>query len=178
MAKQAKKTKKAKTKGNSLPFVVRRSGIQGKGGFAIRRIRSGQRVIEYIGERIHPDEETNRYNDDKMKRHHTFLFEVDEHTTIDAAVRGNEARFLNHSCQPNCEAVDDNGRIFIEAMRNIQPGVELCYDYSFEQEGPISEEERKFYFCRCGSPKCRGTILKQTKKRKPGAKSKKKKKKK
>lgn len=177
-AQKAKKGKKKKKKDKSPPFEVRKSDIQGKGAFASRRIRAGQRVIEYTGERISPKEEAKRYNDGKMKRHHTFLFEIDDKTTIDAAVGGSDARFINHSCDPNCEAVNDDGRIFIEAIKNIQPGVELNYDYNYQHEGPISKKDRKFYFCRCGSPKCRGTILKQVKKRKSKKKKKGKKKKK
>ena len=151
---------------NSYPFEVRGSRIQGKGVFAIRRIHPGRRIIEYTGERISSDEEALRYDDTKMQRHHTFLFEIDDDTSIDAAVGGNEARFINHSCEPNCEAVNEEGRIFIEAIKNIQPGVELTYDYNYEHDGRISEEERKFYYCRCGSKRCRGTILREVRKRK------------
>jgi len=141
-------------------FAVRNSSIQGKGAFAVRRIRPGQRIIEYTGERIGPDEESRRYDEKKMKRHHTFLFGIDDEVSIDAAVGGNAARFINHSCDPNCEAVEDDKRIFIEAIKNIQPGVELTYDYNFQIEPPITLKELEYYTCRCGSKKCRGTILK------------------
>ena len=140
-------------------FAVRNSRIQGKGAFAIRRIRKGQRVIEYTGDRISPDEEARRYDEDKMDRHHTFLFGVDDEVSIDAAVGGNDARFINHSCDPNCEAVQEDKRIFIEAIANIQPGTELTYDYNFQVDGKVTRKLLSFYFCRCGSPRCRGTIL-------------------
>ena len=146
---------------------VRNSKIQGRGVFAARRIRKGQRIIEYTGEVIDQTEETKRgYDDSTMSRHHTFLFKIDEEHTIDATRRGSSARYINHSCDPNCEAVWEDRRIFIQAERNIQPGVELCYDYAFEHDGPLSEDEKAFYYCRCGSKKCRGTILKLKRRRK------------
>jgi SET domain-containing protein len=142
----------------SLPFEIRQSPIAGLGAFAVRRIRKGQRIIEYTGERISADEAARRYDDGRMTRHHTLLFEVDEHTMIDAAVGGNESRYLNHSCAPNCRAVDQDGRIFIEAICNIQPGVELTYDYQYESdESPAEALER--YPCYCGAETCRGTIV-------------------
>lgn len=153
-----------KVKKEKLPFEVRKSKIQGSGGFATRRIRKGQRIIEYIGERIGPKEERKRYRDEEMGRHHTFLFSIDDKVSIDAAVGGNEARFINHSCTPNCEAVEEDKRIFIEAIKNIQPGTELCYDYGFEVDEEDLAEEVLRYPCRCGTKKCRGTILKVKKK--------------
>ena len=100
-------TKLKKAIADPQPFVVRRSGIQGKGGFALRDIRKGERVAEYVGERISWKEADERYDDDKMGRHHTFLFSVTKRTVIDAAFGGNDSRFINHSCDPNCEAVDE-----------------------------------------------------------------------
>lgn len=94
-----------------------------------------------------------------MGRHHTFLFAVTSRTVIDGGVQGNDARFINHSCAPNCEAVDDGGRIFIEAMRPIAAGDELFYDYAYARDESTTEEDEALYVCRCGSPKCRGTIL-------------------
>src|SRR5262249_60635006 len=105
------------------------SSIHGQGVFALRPIRKGTRLIEYVGERITPEAADLRYNDDEMDIPHTFLFTVDKHTVIDAAVGGNEARFINHSCSPNCEPADDGGRIFIEAIRNIKPRHEPTSHY-------------------------------------------------
>ncbi len=138
---------------------LRSSAIHGQGVFALRRIHKGKRLIEYAGERITPGEADLRYDDDAMDRPHTFLFTVDEHTVIDAAAGGNEARFINHSCDPNCEAVDDDGRIFIEAIRNIRPGEELTYDYHLERKGRWRQGWAERYACRCGAPNCRGTLL-------------------
>jgi SET domain-containing protein len=140
-------------------FEVRTSRIQGKGAFAIRNIRKGTRLIEYLGQRISWRTADKRYDDEKMGRHHTFLFTVDDKTVIDAAVNGNDARFLNHSCDGNCEAITDRKRIFIEARRNIKVGDELLYDYQYERTDDHTEEDEKFYACRCGSLKCRGSIL-------------------
>jgi uncharacterized protein len=140
-------------------FELRSSPIHGRGVFALRRIRKGKRLIEYIGERITPEAADLRYDDDAMDKPHTFLFTVDAQTIIDAAVGGNEARFINHSCDPNCEAVDDDGRIFIETIRNIRPGEELAYDYHLERDGRWRKEWAVRYACRCGAPNCRGTLL-------------------
>ena len=148
-------------------FEVRTSKIQGKGAFAIRNIRKGTRLIEYLGQRISWRTADKRYDDEKMGRHHTFLFTVDDKVVIDAAVNGNDARFLNHSCDGNCEAITERKRIFIEARRSIKAGEELLYDYQYERTEDHTEEDEKFYACRCGSPKCRGSILapKTTKKK-------------
>jgi hypothetical protein len=141
------------------PFVLRKSPIQGTGAFATRRIRKGTRIIEYTGERISNDEADVRYDDTKMARHHTFLFSLDDGNCVDAAVGGNEARFINHSCDPNCEAVIVRKRIYIEAIRTIQPGEELCYDYAYERSDVSDEVDERLYVCHCGAPNCRGTIL-------------------
>src|ERR1700716_735393 len=140
-------------------FVVRESKIQGKGAFAIRNIRKGTRLIEYLGQRISWRTADKRYDDEKMGRHHTFLFTVDDKVVIDAAVNGNDARFLNHSCDGNCESITERKRVFIEATKSIKAGEELLYDYQYERTDDHSAADEKFYACRCGSPKCRGSIL-------------------
>lgn len=149
------------------PFVIRRSRIQGRGGYARRDIRKGERIIEYVGERITQSEADRRYEDEAMGRHHTFLFNVNRRTTIDAAVNGNDARFLNHSCDPNCESIDEKGRIYIEAIRNIRKGDELTYDYAYARDKDTTEEDEQRYVCRCGAANCRGTILEKAKPRRP-----------
>ena len=78
---------------------------------------------------------------------------------IDAAVDGNEARFINHSCAPNCDAVIDDARIWIEAIRDIAPGEELAYDYAFVLEERHTPAAKRRYPCKCGARTCRGTIL-------------------
>ena len=157
------------------PYVIKKSKIQGKGAFATRLIRKGARVAEYLGDRISPEEGDRRYDDDTMKRHHTFLFVVDKKIVIDAGKFGNDARFINHSCDPNCEAVIEARRVFIEAVRTIRPGDELSYDYSYDRDDVTGwgKEAEKQYPCHCGAETCRGTILTpKKKKRKPRAKKK------
>ena len=152
------------------PFKLRKSEIQGLGAFATRQIRRGQRIVEYTGEHIDNDEADRRYDDEKMKRHHTFLFIVDDKEIIDAAVGGNDARFINHSCDPNAEAVVEGKQIFIYALRTIRPGEEILYDYQYERTDEHTDEDEQFYKCRCGAENCRGSILAPSrKKRKPAA---------
>ncbi|HSP77665.1 MAG TPA: SET domain-containing protein-lysine N-methyltransferase [Myxococcaceae bacterium] len=141
------------------PFELRSSPIQGQGAFATRSIRKGARIIEYVGERITQAEADARYDDTAMSRHHTFLFNVDEDTVIDAAHEGNDARFINHSCNPNCQAFLEGDRVYIYSKRDISEGEELSYDYGYERTEDMGPEEDALYVCRCGAPNCRGTIL-------------------
>src|SRR3954463_7027701 len=94
-------------------YEIRQSEIQGRGVFAKKRIRAGQRILEYAGERISNKEADRRYDDENMKRHHTFLFTLDKKTVVDGGRQGNDARLINHSCDPNCEAVIEDGKIWI-----------------------------------------------------------------
>jgi SET domain-containing protein len=148
-------------------YVVRNSEIHGRGVFALRRIRKGTRIVEYRGERISNKEADRRYDDTKMKRHHTFLFMLDSKTVIDGAIGtgGGDASFINHSCEPNCEAVITGKKIFIHALHTIEPGTELAYDYQYERTGKNDAELEKFYVCKCGAPNCRGSIMNAKKKR-------------
>jgi uncharacterized protein len=154
-------------------YVVRDSGIHGRGVFAARRIRKGTRIVEYTGERISNKEADSRYDDTKMKRHHTFLFTLDRKTVIDGAINtgGGDASYINHSCEPNCEAVITGRKIFIHALRTIEPGTELAYDYQYERTGKNDAELEKFYICKCGAPSCRGSIMKPAKRKKSRARS-------
>lgn len=142
-----------------LAFEIRDSVISGKGAFAIRAIPKGERLIEYTGERIPHPEADARYDDDTMDRHHTFLFAVSSRTVIDATYGGNEARFINHSCDPNCETEIEKGRVYIYAIRDIPAGEELHYDYAYERSGDETEKEEAQYLCLCGTDKCRGSIM-------------------
>jgi SET domain-containing protein len=138
---------------------VRNSRIHGRGVFAARRIRKGTRIIEYVGERLSHEAADKRYEDHDPNDNHTFLFIVDKQTVIDAGVGGNAARFINHSCDGNCESVIEKGRVWIEATRTIQPGQELGYDYEIGREPDDPDDVDEIFACRCGSPKCRGTML-------------------
>lgn len=140
-------------------YRVRRSRIHGRGVFAARKIRKGTRIIEYVGERVSHDEADRRYEDRPADDNHTFLFIVDARTVIDAGVGGNEARWINHSCAPNCETFIEKRRVFIEAVRTIQPGEELSYDYQIQREKDDPPDVDEVFACRCGAPDCRGTML-------------------
>jgi uncharacterized protein len=140
-------------------FEVRGSPVHGLGVFALRRIRKGTRIVEYLGERVSHQEADRRYESKDANDAHTFLFIVDSRTVIDAGVDGNDARFLNHSCNPNCESVIENRRVFIEAVRTIEPGEEMTYDYQIQREDDDPPGIEEVFACHCGSPQCRGTML-------------------
>jgi uncharacterized protein len=156
-------------------YEVRRSGVHGFGGFARKDLKKGTRVTEYLGDRITHNEADLRYEDHDEDDNHTFLFIVDKRTVIDAGVGGNNARFINHQCDPNCESVIEKGRVWIETIRSVRKGDELGYDYQIgrEKDDPANVDE--VYACRCGSPKCRGTMLWPAKRPEPKKKRKKKK---
>ena len=141
------------------PFAIRRSSIAGKGAFATRRIPKGARIVEYTGEHISQAEADRRHPYDPDVHHHTFLFNLDEDVVVDGGVKGNSSRFMNHSCAPNCEAVIEDGRIWIYALKTIEPGTELVYYYRFILDERHTPEAKRRYPCRCGARNCRGTIL-------------------
>jgi len=138
---------------------VRRSGVHGLGVFAAKPIAKGTRIIEYVGERVSHDEADRRYEEKDANDSHTFLFIVDSKTVIDAGTDGNDARFFNHSCDPNCESTVEKKRVYIEATRDIAPGTELTYDYQIYREEGDPENIDEVFKCRCGFPNCRGTML-------------------
>ena len=144
------------------PLVeARNSAIHGTGVYAIAPIKKGTRVIEYLGDRISHAEADRRY-EDKGDDGHTFLFIASNRTVIDAGTDGNDARFINHSCAPNCETVIEGSRVFIDAIRAIKPGEELGYEYQLTWESTDDAEELALYSCRCGAKRCRGTMLDRT----------------
>jgi SET domain-containing protein len=162
-----KKSKKAgkplKVTRSSLatsPLIeTRNSPIHGTGVYAVAPIKKGTRIIEYLGERISHAEADRRYQLKGDDDGHTFLFIASNRTVIDAARGGNDARFINHSCDPNCETVIENSRVFIEAIRDIKPGEELGYDYQLTWESTDDPADLALYACRCGAKQCRGTML-------------------
>jgi len=141
------------------PILVRDSSVHGRGVFATRRIEKGERIIEYLGERVSHEEADRRYELKEDNDSHTFLFIVDSKTVIDAGVDGNDARFFNHSCNPNCESVVEKRRVYIEAIRAIEPGEEMTYDYQIYKEEGDPENIDEVFACRCGFANCRGTML-------------------
>lgn len=141
------------------PVRVRSSRIHGRGVFATRPIRRGRRVIEYVGERVSHEEADRRYADKALDDAHTFLFIVNAQTVVDAGVGGNAARYINHSCAPNCEAVVVGGRIWIKALRDVEPGEELHYNYRIGREQDDPPDADDVFRCCCGTARCRGTML-------------------
>ena len=138
---------------------VRRSGVHGKGVFAITPIPKGARVIEYLGEVITWREALRRHPHDPSDPNHTFYFHIDDKHVIDASVRGNAARWINHACTPNCEADEIDGRVFVNAITDIAPGEELFYDYGLVIDDRYTKKLKKQFECRCGTAGCRGTML-------------------
>jgi len=129
---------------------VGKSRIDGKGVFAAQAIKKGTRILEYIGEKISPQEATQR-----IAQGNSYIFFFDAQYDIDGKTLKNTARYINHSCDPNCESDIIAGHIWILARRDIQEGEELSYDYGYELEG---YEKRP---CRCGAKNCCGYILDQ-----------------
>ncbi len=144
---------------DDLPFEIRSSPMQGLGAFATRYIPPGVRLVEYAGERLTAAKADARYPELDGARHHTFLFAIDDDVVIDAAVGGNEARFINHSCEPNCDAVVEDGRIWIETITDVVTGEELAYDYAYVLDERHTPAAKRRFPCACGAPRCRGTIL-------------------
>lgn len=144
------------------PIRVQESPIHGKGVYATRAIKKGERIVEYVGERISHSEADRRYVLKGEDDGHTFLFIASNRTVIDGTVGGNDARYINHRCDPNCESVIDGKRVFIEAIRSIKKDEELGYDYQLTWESTDDPADLANYECRCGAKQCRGTMLDKT----------------
>ena len=142
---------------------VRKSNIYGKGCFALKHFPARKKIALYAGELV----KGNRRIEERLWEQEAVnkVIRMGKNLAIDGSVGGNETAFINHSCDPNAEAIIEDDRIFIYAKKNIQPGTEILYDYQYERYPEHTEEDERFYACLCGSPKCRGTILKATKKR-------------
>jgi SET domain-containing protein len=137
-------------------YVVRDSRIHGKGVFAARKIPAGSYVVEYGGERISAREADRRYNPSPENPTHTFYFSLESGKVIDG---GNDARWINHACEPNCEAREEDGRVFIYALRDIHRGEELFYDYGLTLDERHTPTVKRAYLCLCGASSCRRTML-------------------
>ncbi len=133
--------------------------MHGRGVYAMRPIEPGERVFEYRGEVISWEEALARHPHDPANPDHTFYFHIDDERVIDGGRGGNSSRWINHACRPNCEADEQDGRIYIRALRPIEPGEELFFDYALMLEGRHTAKVKKRYECRCGDPACRGTML-------------------
>lgn len=153
-------------------YIVRRSRVHGTGVFAARKIPAGTRLIEYTGERISAAEADRRHPVNPEDPYHTFFFALESGKVIDGGSQGNDARWINHACEPNCEAEEtDDGRVFIVSQHPIDRGDELNYDYGLVIDERITPTLKKNYQCLCGAETCRGTMLalKRRKKKKEKA---------
>lgn len=160
----------------SRRIVARRSPIHGNGVFAVVDIPAGTTVIEYRGKLLTHAQADKRYPGN-ADTGHTFLFTLNERYVLDANEGGNIARWINHSCEPNCQSSleEHSGgdarkdRIVIETLRDIRAGEELCYDYGITLEERHTPRLKTIWACRCGSSRCTGTMLKPKRKAgKPG----------
>lgn len=138
--------------------VVRRSSVHGKGVFAMHALAAGERVLEYKGEITSWRNAVRRHRREGVEGH-TFLFGLSDGTVIDGSRGGNSARWLNHACAPNCETVEEEGRIFVHALRIIGAGEELFIDYLLAIDDPDDEEARAQHACACTSTDCRRSML-------------------
>ena len=156
----------------------RRSPIHGNGVFAKTQIPAGAELVEYQGRRL-THAQADRLYSGTTEEGHTFLFTLNDKYIIDANVEGNVARWINHSCAPNCQAVlEENAdgkrkldRVLIEALRPIKPGEELTYDYGITLEERLTPRLKKIWACRCGASRCVGTMLRPKRQRAPTRKT-------
>jgi len=148
--------------------IVKQSTLHGTGVFALRDIPAGTRIIEYGGKRITPEQADALHPVNPDDPFHTFFFSLSSGKVIDGGDKGNDARWINHSCGPNCEAQEGTGgkRVYIVALQDIPAGEELFYDYGLIMEGRITKKLKQEYLCLCGTPNCRGTMLALPKKKK------------
>ncbi len=160
----------------SRRYVVRQSPIHGSGVFALRDIAADVALVEYKGKRISHAAADRRYAG-SADSGHTFLFTLNEKTIIDANVDGNAARWINHSCDPSCQAVVVDGsdgdprseRVMIESLRPIAAGEELTYDYGIVLDQPHTAKMKRIWACCCGAINCSGTMLKPKPRRTRGS---------
>lgn len=147
-------------------IAARLSPIHGNGVFATELIKKGERIVRYKGKLRSHDEVDEQYGDEDEDGH-TFLFTLNDDYVVDANVGGNIARWINHSCKPNCESeIEENpkgkshkDKVFIHAIRDIKPGEELTYNYGIVLDEPHTKKVKKLWACKCGAKNCSGTML-------------------
>jgi SET domain-containing protein len=147
-------------------YEVKKSPVHGNGVFARRHISAGERIVEYRGERITWDEAIDRADRRGGPINHTFYFSLHDGRVIDGGSHGNQARFINHACTPNCEAYEEDGRVYIHALRDIEAGEELNYNYALIYDERHTPALKRLFECRCGTPDCTGTMLAPKRRRK------------
>ena len=160
MTPQAAPAAGPETRPDLRSIQVRKSGVHGKGVFALKPIAKGASIIEYKGQIIDWPEALRRHPHDPADPNNTFYLSLDDGSNvIDAKVGGNAARWINHACEPNCVADETDGRVFIKALRKLKAGEELFYDYGLVIDERYTPQLKKDYECRCGSATCRRTML-------------------
>jgi uncharacterized protein len=143
------RTASRKNNGDAAPIILRNSAIHGKGCFAAREIRRGEYIVEYTGEVISRSEAIRR-DDPAYDKYSPYVLQISRNRFIDARFDDGPARFINHSCDCNCDIERLRGRVFVVAARDIPKGAELTYDYDFNDGGK--------HPCLCGSTQCRGHL--------------------
>lgn len=156
---EGKKDKSPKKDKKEALIEVKDSGVHGRGVYALRPMAAGKKIIEYKGEIISWEEALERHPHDPSQPTHTFYFHLDDGHVIDGKHQGNDAKWINHSCEPNAEAEQKGDRVFLRALRDLTPGEELFFDYGLVIEGRITASVRNDYACWCGTPSCRTTML-------------------
>ena len=149
-------------------WKVKKSRVHGSGIFAREYIKKNTKIIEYIGKKVskaegdrRSEKRINKFLNSKVDGA-VYIFELNKKYDIDGYYSYNKARFINHSCQPNCEVEIIKGQIWICSVKNIQKGEELNYDYGYE----FDEEDYKDHRCKCGSKNCIGYIISSDDRRK------------
>lgn len=143
---------------NDKKYAVRKSAIHGNGVFAARKIKKGEQILKYLGEKI-TKEESNKRGLEQEERAKTsgegsvYIFELDDEFDIDGNFEYNDARFINHACQTNCEAENIEGEIVFTATKDIEEGEEILYNYGYALEHFMRHP------CKCGKPECVGYIV-------------------
>ena len=144
-----------------IMWKVKKSKIHGTGVFADQNIKKNTKIIEYIGEKVLRSE-GNKRSEKRLKKYlnsvetgSVYIFEVNSKYDIDGSPLYNKARYINHSCNPNCEVDIEKGRIWISSIKDIKRGDELSYDYGFE----FDEDDFMDHKCNCGSKKCIGFVI-------------------
>ena len=144
---------------------VRSSSIHGRGLYARKKIKAGADIIRYVGEKISKEESTRRALEweeaaRKSGEGLVYIFELDEDYDLDGRLGENPARYMNHSCDGNCEAINYDGEIWITAIKDVKKGEELVYDYGYDMEHFLDHP------CHCGAENCIGYIVRADQRKK------------
>ncbi len=144
-------------------YKVKKSKVHGSGVFASRKIKANTKIIQYVGEKILKSEGNRRSGERINEYLHSedygsvYIFELNSKYDIDGTPNYNKAKYINHSCNPNCEVEINNGEIWVKSIKNIRKGEELCYDYGFE----FDKDDYMDHVCKCNSKNCVGYIISQ-----------------